>query len=117
MNNNEEYDALKSMEETGRRIREKNKHISFKGMTFCLSGQFILPKAGIKLGIEQNYGGRVTESVSKSTTYLVVPDGEIDEDSSKVKKARELKVEIIKYEELKRMMGLDEESLRSYFGD
>jgi NAD-dependent DNA ligase len=95
-----------------RKLRERTAHISFAGMTFCLSGQFGLPKEGIKMGIEGKYGGKVTESVSKKTTYLVVPDGEIDEESAKVKRARELKVKIIKYEELKKMMGLDDENLR-----
>ncbi len=95
-----------------KKLKERTKHISFKGMTFCLAGQFLLPKEGIKMGIENDYGGKVTESVSKKTTYLVVPDGDIDDESAKVKKAKELKVKIIKYEELKKMMGLDDENLR-----
>lgn len=107
---NNGHDHLKSMEEIGRRIRERTAHISFAGMTFCLAGKFPLPKEGIKMSIRDR-GGKTVESVSSKTTHLVVPDGEIDEDNANVKKARQLGTKIINRTELIKMMGLDDENL------
>jgi DNA ligase (NAD+) len=94
-----------------RKLRERTAHISFAGMTFCLAGKFPMPKEGTYMSI-RGYGGKTTESVSKNTTYLVVPDGEIDEENANVKKARQLGVKIIDRTELTKMMGLDDENLR-----
>jgi DNA ligase (NAD+) len=64
---------------------------SLTGMTFVVTGSLQgFSREGIKEFI-QSYGGKVTESVSRSTSYLVVGENP----GSKLDKARELGISIL----------------------
>ena len=71
------------------------------GLTFVVTGTLpTLTRDGVKEFIESN-GGKVTDSVSKKTSYLVLGA----EPGSKFEKARSLGVKIIGEEELKKLVG------------
>ncbi|MBE3066632.1 MAG: NAD-dependent DNA ligase LigA, partial [Chloroflexi bacterium] len=71
------------------------------GLTFVVTGTLSgFTREGVKEFIE-SHGGKVTDSVSKKTSYLV--RGEAP--GSKYEKARELEVKIIGEDELKKMCG------------
>ena len=71
------------------------------GMTFVVTGTLpTLSREGVKDFIEQ-YGGKVTDSVSKNTSYLVL--GEVP--GSKLQKAQSLGVKVIGEEELRKLVG------------
>lgn len=69
------------------------------GQTFCLSGSFDDGKSHWEKLIADQ-GGRVSGSVSKTTTYLVAGPGS----GSKSDKAQEIGVKIIDVEELKKLL-------------
>ncbi len=70
------------------------------GKTFVITGT--LPTLGRKEAAEfiEQYGGRVTGSVSKKTDYLVAGEAA----GSKLKKAQELGIPVLSEEELKQMV-------------
>jgi DNA ligase (NAD+) len=69
------------------------------GKTFVVTGTLVgFSREGVKEFIEQ-HGGKVTDSVSRSTSCLVVGEAP----GSKLQKARALGVKIIKEEELRKM--------------
>jgi DNA ligase (NAD+) len=69
------------------------------GLTFVVTGTLpTLSRDGVKEFIEA-HGGKVTDSVSKKTSYLVLGEAP----GSKLQKAQELGVKIIGEEELKRL--------------
>ncbi len=79
----------------------KKKKGALTGLTFVVTGT--LPnfsRDGVKEFIESN-GGKVTDSVSKKTSYLVLGE----EPGSKFEKAKSLDVKIIREEELKKLVG------------
>jgi DNA ligase (NAD+) len=81
--------------------REKKKAGAFTGLTFVITGT--LPawsRDEAKEFIESN-GGKVTDSVSKKTNYLVLGENP----GSKFEKAKSLGVKIIGEDELKRLAG------------
>jgi DNA ligase (NAD+) len=72
----------------------------FAGMTFVLTGaltQFTRDEAAEKIEL---FGGKVSGSVSKKTTYVVVGENA----GSKERKARELNIPILSEEQLLEMM-------------
>ncbi len=69
------------------------------GYTFVITGTLSQPREAIAAWIESQ-GGKVTDSVSKNTTYLVVGDAP---GASKIKKAQQLNVPTISEEELRRL--------------
>lgn len=73
------------------------KSFDFDGLTFVITGKLSSSRNEIKDFIQKN-GGRVTETISKNTNYLLKGDGV--EGSSKHKKALELGVQIISEEKL-----------------
>ena len=74
---------------------------SFTGLTFVVTGTLpTLSRDGVKEFIEQN-GGKVTDSVSKKTSYLVLGENP----GSKAEKARTLGVRIINEDELRKLAG------------
>ncbi|MFZ5878369.1 MAG: NAD-dependent DNA ligase LigA [Chloroflexota bacterium] len=82
--------------------REKKKEGAFTGLTFVVTGTLpTLTREGVKELIESN-GGKVTDSVSKKTSYLVLGENP----GSKLEKAQSLGVEIIDEEELKKLAGV-----------
>ncbi len=80
---------------------EKKKDGAFSGQTFVVTGTLpTLSRDGVKEFIEGN-GGKVTDSVSKKTSYLVLGENP----GSKLEKARSLGVKIIDEDELKKLAG------------
>jgi DNA ligase (NAD+) len=74
---------------------------AFEGMTFVITGTLSnLSRDGAKEFIE-SHGGKVTDSVSKKTSYLVLGEAP----GSKYEKAKSLGVKIISEEELKKLAG------------
>jgi len=73
----------------------------FQGMTFAVTGTLpSLSRDEAKNFIEEN-GGKVTDSVSKNTTYLVLGENP----GSKLDKAKTLGVKIIDEQNLRRLAG------------
>jgi DNA ligase (NAD+) len=83
------------VEEKGR----KRSNGAFTGLTFVITG--ILPNFSREKAKEfiEDHGGKVTDSVSKKTSYLVLGE----EPGSKFEKARSLGVKIINEAELKKL--------------
>lgn len=80
-------------------IRMQNGALS--GFTFVVTGTLpTLSRDGVKAFIESN-GGKVTDSVSKKTSYLVLGENP----GSKAEKARSLGVKIINEAELRKLAG------------
>jgi DNA ligase (NAD+) len=74
---------------------------AFNGLTFVVTGTLpTLTRDGVKEFIE-SHGGKVTDSVSKKTSYLVLGE----EPGSKYEKAKSLGVKIIDEAELKKLAG------------
>jgi len=74
---------------------------SLAGLTFVVTGTLpTLSREGAKEFIESN-GGKVTDSVSKKTSYLVLGENP----GSKLEKARSLGVKVIGEEELRKLAG------------
>ncbi len=70
------------------------------GMTFVVTGTLpTLSREGVKEFIEQ-HGGKVTDSVSKNTSYLVLGEAP----GSKLQKAQSLGVKVIGEEELRKLV-------------
>jgi DNA ligase (NAD+) len=83
-------------EEKGRKKEGK-----LNGMTFVVTGTLpTLSREGVKEFIESN-GGKVTDNVSKKTSYLVLGEAP----GSKFDKAKSLGVKIIGEKELKKLAG------------
>ena len=74
-----------------------------EGLTFVITGTLPLPRSKVKELIESN-GGRVTDSVSRKTSYLVVGESP----GSKLDKARRLGVPTISFEELQELISRGE---------
>jgi len=74
---------------------------TFEGLTFVITGTLpTLSREDAKEFIESN-GGKVTDNVSKKTSYLVLGEAP----GSKYEKAKELGVKIIGEEELRKLVG------------
>ncbi|MCL5996736.1 MAG: NAD-dependent DNA ligase LigA, partial [Chloroflexi bacterium] len=72
----------------------------FSGKIFVITGTLSQPREDIAAWIEER-GGKVTDSVSKKTSYVVVGDAP---GANKVKKAQQLNVRMISEDELKTLM-------------
>jgi DNA ligase (NAD+) len=94
-------DTLKSLKESGLSIENPDfsdsdsKSLPLEGVTFVITGTLPLPRQKIAEMIEKS-GGHVASSVSGNTSYLVAGE----DPGSKLRKAEELGVKIITYEEL-----------------
>ena len=77
---------------------------TLEGLTFCITGKLQLHKnrAELKEKIE-NLGGKVTDSVSAKTSYLV--NNDINSTSSKNKTAKQLEIPIITEQQLMDMIN------------
>ena len=82
----------------------KNTTETLKGLTICVTGKLQLFKnrAEIKDFIEKN-GGKLTESVSSKTSYLI--NNDINSTSSKNKTAKSLGVPIITEQQFKELLN------------
>lgn len=74
---------------------EKTKKLPFDGLTFVITGTLPKPRTEIEQYIE-SLGGRTSKSISKNTDYLIAGE----KPGSKLKKAKELGVNTISYNEL-----------------
>jgi len=78
---------------------EKKKEGPFSGMTFVVTGTLpTLSRDGVKEFIENN-GGKVTDSISKKTSYLVLGENP----GSKLDKAQSLAVKVVNEAQLKKL--------------
>ena len=77
-----------------------NRSDKLKGMSFCVSGVFIMSRDKLKTLIEAN-GGRNVGSISKSLNYLIAGDKMGPE---KLKKATDLNIPIISEDEFLKMI-------------
>jgi DNA ligase (NAD+) len=74
---------------------------SLSGMTFVVTGTLVdFTRQGVKEYIEA-HGGKVTDSVSKNTSYLVLGENP----GSKAEKARALGVAVLDEDALRKMVG------------
>ena len=81
--------------------RGKKKEGAFTGLTFVVTGTLpTFSRDDAKEFIESN-GGKVTDSVSKKTSYLVLGENP----GSKLEKARSLGVKVIGEDELRKLAG------------
>jgi DNA ligase (NAD+) len=64
----------------------------FKGMNICISGSFSVTRTKLE-GIIKKNGGKVSSSVTKATTHVLTDD--VDSDTTKVKKGREMGLKIV----------------------
>jgi DNA ligase (NAD+) len=74
---------------------------AFKGMTAVVTGTLPTLSRAQATELIESQGGRVTSGVSKATTFLVVGA----DAGSKLEKARQLGVETIDEDELRRRAG------------
>ncbi|MEW6402597.1 MAG: NAD-dependent DNA ligase LigA [Chloroflexota bacterium] len=85
----------------GEEVRGKKQEGKLNGLTFVVTGTLpTLSRDGVKELIESN-GGKVTDSVSKKTSYLVLGEAP----GSKLEKAKSLGVKIIDEAELQKLAG------------
>jgi DNA ligase (NAD+) len=83
------------------KINNQQSSLPLAGLTFVVTGTLpTLSREGVKEFIEQ-HGGKVTDSVSKNTSYLVLGEAP----GSKYEKAKALGVKVIGEEELRKMGG------------
>ncbi len=93
--------ALNIQEET-----QKENNNSLEGKVFCVTGQLQLIKnRQILSNMIEERGGKVTSSVSSKTTYLI--NNDINSNSSKNIKAKELNIPIISEKEILKMMEVN----------
>lgn len=82
---------------------ELNNSNSLNGLIFAITGSLELYKNRNELiSVIENYGGKVSNSVSSKTNYLI--NNDVNSNSSKNKKAKELNVRIITEKEFEKMI-------------
>ncbi len=101
--NDKNKEIINSLKKSGLNMKYDKKESAseiFEGLTFVLTGTLenFTREEGKK--IIENYGGRVTSSVSKNTSYVLAGK----KAGSKEKKARELGVKVISEEEFEGMI-------------
>jgi DNA ligase (NAD+) len=74
---------------------------AFEGQTFVITGTLPTFSRDDAKEFIESHGGKVTDSVSKKTSYLVLGEAP----GSKYEKAKSLGVKIISEEELKKLAG------------
>ncbi|MFO0752112.1 MAG: helix-hairpin-helix domain-containing protein [Thermodesulfovibrionales bacterium] len=79
------------------------------GLAFVITGTLPVPRKEVEDLIERQ-GGRSSAALSRKTDYLVAGE----EPGSKLRKAGELGVKVISYDELQRMVRREAENLRLF---
>ena len=82
---------MEIIEETEEDLKEK----PLNGLTFVITGTFKNYRREELKRLIENYGGKVAESVSRNTDYLLVGE----DPGSKLDKARELNIKTLTEEE------------------
>lgn len=104
-NNSDNLKTLESLKKLGLNIsnpdfqRDKKGRRPLEGLTFVITGALPVSRKELQDMII-NLGGKVSSSVSKNTDYLVAGE----EPGSKLDKAYSLKVPIISYDDLQKML-------------
>jgi DNA ligase (NAD+) len=82
-------------------IADRQQSNAFAGLTFVITGTLPTFSRDDTKAFIESHGGKVTDSVSKKTSYLVLGEAP----GSKFDKAKSLDVKIISEQELKRLAG------------
>jgi DNA ligase (NAD+) len=85
----------------GHRSAVSNQSDKFTGLTFVITGTLPSFSRDDAKAFIESHGGKVTDSVSKKTSYLVLGEAP----GSKFEKAKSLGVKIIGEDELRRLTG------------
>jgi DNA ligase (NAD+) len=85
----------------GQAAAGSKKSTRFEGLTFVITGTLPAFSRDDAKAFIESHGGKVTDSVSKKTSYLVLGEAP----GSKFDKAKELGVKIIGEEELRKLAG------------
>lgn len=93
------YESLKESGVNMECLEEQGEDGRFAGLTFVITGTLPTMERKEAAALIEKYGGKVTGSVSKKTTYLLAGENA----GSKLKKAEELGTKIITQEELIKM--------------
>ncbi|WP_320675807.1 NAD-dependent DNA ligase LigA [Prochlorococcus sp. MIT 1300] len=102
----ENQQMLNKLKESGVTLEEKTQNIELKqknhlfGKIFVLTGTMPSLERNKAKALIEACGGKVTSSVSKNTTYLVAGE----KAGSKIKKAKDLKIEIIDQSKLEDLL-------------
>lgn len=94
---------IKNLEEIGvnlNYLQEEKEDENFLNKTFVITGSLSMPREMLKEKIE-SLGGKVSESVSKKTSYLILGE----DPGSKYNKALSLNIPILKEEDLEKMFN------------
>lgn len=91
---------LKSLGVNMEYINEENEDLKFEGMTFVLTGTLSKYKRNDAKKIIESYGGKVSSSVSKKTTYVLAGENA----GSKEEKAKTLGIKIISEDDFEKMI-------------
>jgi len=91
---------LKDMGVNMEYINEESEDLKFENMTFVLTGTLVKYKRNEAKKIIENLGGKVSSSVSKNTTYVLLGENA----GSKEEKARKLNIKIISEDEFENMI-------------
>lgn len=97
-------DLIQKLKDLGLKMQsdlKENEDTRFEGMTFVLTGTLPTLSRNEASEIIENYGGKVSSSVSKKTTYVIAGE----EAGSKLDKALSLGVKIISEEEFQKMIS------------
>ena len=97
-------DLIQKLKDLGLKMQsdlKENEDTRFEGMTFVLTGTLPTLSRNEASEIIENYGGKVSSSVSKKTTYVLAGE----EAGSKLDKALSLGVKIISEEEFQKMIS------------
>lgn len=92
-----ELDNLLKVVTIQKKAKATNNKNKLDGMILVITGKLSHPRETI-IQIIESHGGKVANAITSKTTYLVTND--TDMDSTKAKKAKELKVKMITEEEL-----------------
>ena len=96
-NNYKKMETSKLQDKIEKYVETQDKNNPDKIMSFALTGTMTMPRTFYESLIE-SAGHKIAKSVSKKTDYLVIAD--INSQSSKAKKARELGIKLISPEDL-----------------
>lgn len=104
-NSNAYIELIKKLKESGvntiSKISQKKVDDRFAGKTFVITGTLPTMKRDEAAEIIQSFGGKVSGSVSKKTSFVLAGD----EAGSKLTKAQQLGIQIITEEQLKSMIN------------